>query len=148
MRPVVSSSGLTLNASKVAEPLNGYDLVIVPGGLGSRALIEDSDFIRWLTTAEACPIKASVCTGSLLLGAAGFLKGKRATTHPNAFSDLRKYCAQVVDSRIVDEGDVITARGVTSSIDLGLYLCARLASSQAEQSIRKQMDYPYAWKSA
>jgi len=89
-----------------------------------------------------------VALGSLPPGAAGFLKDKRATTHPRAFGDLRKYRAQVMDSRIVDEGDVITARGVTSSIDLGLYVCERLAGRQAEQLIRRQMDYPYFWEPA
>ncbi len=85
-----------------------------------------------------------MCTGALLLGAAGFLKGKTATTHPNAFRDLQKYCLSVVNQRVVDEGEVITARGVTSSIDLGLYLCEKLAGREAKEKIRKQMDYPYA----
>jgi transcriptional regulator GlxA family with amidase domain len=64
-------------------------------------------------------LKTSVCTGALLLGAAGFLKHKRPTTHPRAFEELKPYCAQVVDDRVVDEGDVVTARGVTSGIDQG-----------------------------
>ncbi len=88
-------------------------------------------------------LKASVCTGALLLGAAGFLKGKRATTHPNNFDELAPYCAEVVDERVVDEGDIVTARGVTSAIDLGLYLVERLASAAARARIAKQMDYPY-----
>ncbi|MFD0131711.1 DJ-1/PfpI family protein, partial [Bacillus subtilis] len=81
-----------------------------------------------------------VCTGSLLFGSAGFLNGKTATTHPNAFEDLMKYC-KVVDKRIVDEGSVITARGVSSSIDLGLYLYEKLAGYEAKEKIRIQMDY-------
>jgi len=64
----------------------------VPGGFGTRTLIKDKGFIEWLKTAAACELKTSVCTGSLLLGAAGFLKGKRATTHPNAFAELEEYC--------------------------------------------------------
>ena len=87
-------------------------------------------------------MKASICTGSLLLGAAGFLKGKKATTHPEAFGELRKYCSSVVDERIVDEGDVITAGGVSSSIDLGLYLCEKLAGRAVKEQIRRQIDYP------
>jgi len=79
------------------------------------------------------------------LGSAGFLKGKQATTHPNAFNELRPYCAAVVmDQRVVDEGGVVTARGVTSSIDLGLHLVKRLAGSKARVAIAKQMDYPYS----
>jgi cyclohexyl-isocyanide hydratase len=97
-----------------------------------------------LRTADACKYKVSVCTGALLLGAAGFLTGKTATTHRTAFNDLKPYCASVVDQRIVDEGDVITARGVTSSIDLGLYLCEKLAGHEVKERIRQQMDYEHA----
>jgi cyclohexyl-isocyanide hydratase len=120
--------------------------VIVPGGPGSRELLKDESFMGWLKSGQACPLKVSVCTGLLLLGAAGFLKDKRATTHPDALGDLREYCLKVAESRIVDEGDVITVGGATSSIDLELYLCVRLAGPQAEQSICRQMDYPYAWE--
>ncbi len=77
------------------------------------------------------------------LGVAGFLVGKRATTHPNAFDDLVPYCAAVVNERVVDEGDVVTAQGVTSSIDLGLHLVARLSGSEVRVRVAKQMDYPY-----
>jgi cyclohexyl-isocyanide hydratase len=78
------------------------------------------------------------------LGSAGFLAGKRATTHPNAFEELKPYCATVVvDHRVVDEGEVLTAQGVTSSIDLGLYLVERIGGSEARARIAKQMDYPY-----
>ncbi|NOQ42765.1 MAG: DJ-1/PfpI family protein, partial [Desulfuromusa sp.] len=101
------------------------------------------EFVSWLQTAAPVPLKASVCSGSLLLGAAGFLKGKRATTHPKAYTELVRYCAQVTDQRVVDEGDIITARGVTSSIDLGLHLVERLAGEEVRIEIAKQMDYPY-----
>jgi cyclohexyl-isocyanide hydratase len=78
------------------------------------------------------------------LGSAGFLAGKRATTHPNAFEELKPYCASVVvDRRIVDEGEVVTARGITSSIDLGLHLVERIAGREARTRIAQQMDYPY-----
>jgi cyclohexyl-isocyanide hydratase len=116
-------------------------LVIVPGGIGTRKLINDTQLLEWLRTSKPCKFKVSVCTGSLLLGAAGFLKGKTATTHPNAFSELQEFCSSVVDQRIVDEGEVITARGVTSSIDLGLYLCEKFAGREVKEKIRQQMDY-------
>ena len=139
---VKDSTGLVFTPTKVGESLGEYDMIVVPGGLGSRKLVDDADFIRWLKTAEACRFKASVCTGSLLLGAAGFLKGKKATTHPEAFGELREFCSEVVDQRVVDEGSVITAGGVSSSIDLGLYLCERLAGRDVREKIRRQMDYP------
>jgi cyclohexyl-isocyanide hydratase len=138
---VKDSSGLAFIPTKVGESLGEYEVIVVPGGFGSRKLVDDADFIAWLKTAEACRLKASVCTGSLLLGAAGFLKGKKATTHPKAFDGLRKFCSAVVDQRVVDEGDVITAGGVSSSIDLGLYLCEKLAGRDAGEQIRRQIDY-------
>jgi transcriptional regulator GlxA family with amidase domain len=140
---VTDGSGLRFVPSRVGGSLADYDWVIVPGGFGSRALVKDEAFIAWLETAAACKLRASVCTGSVLLGAAGFLEGKRATTHRMAFDELRPYCEQVVDERIVDEGDVITARGVTSAIDLGLYLCEKVAGRDVRERIAAQMDYPY-----
>jgi transcriptional regulator GlxA family with amidase domain len=102
-------------------------------------------FLDWLRTAASVPLKASVCTGSLLLGAAGFLSGKRATTHPGAVAELAPLCAEVRQERIVDAGDVITAGGVTAAIDLGLHLVERLAGPDARERVARQMDYPYRW---
>jgi cyclohexyl-isocyanide hydratase len=147
-REVADDKGMSFTPGVVAEPLSKYDLVVVPGGFGTRTLQDDKAFVDWLRTSEPVKLKASVCTGSLLLGAAGFLKGKRATTHPSAFEELKPYCAQVVDERVVDEGEIVTARGVTSAIDLGLYLVERLASTEARKRVAKQMDYPYVWQTA
>ncbi len=138
---VKDGTGLQVTPSQIGGSLHGYDMIIVPGGFGSRKLVDDPEFIGWLRTATPCKFKVSVCTGALLLGAAEFLKGKTATTHRSAFKDLQRFCSSVVDRRIVDEGDVITARGVTSSIDLGLYLCEKLAGREAKERIRQQMDY-------
>ena len=132
--------GLSFRATRVGQPLEGYDLLILPGGYGTRELKSDEKFVGWLRTARNCPLKASVCTGSLLLGAAGFLKGRTATTHPSAVEELKKFCA-VSERRVVDEGDVVTAGGVTAAIDLGLHLCERLAGWEAREKIRRQMDY-------
>lgn len=143
---IVDDKGLRITPSVVGEPLSKYDLIVVPGGFSTRTLQYDKAFLDWLRTSEPVRLKASVCTGSLLLGAAGFLKDKRATTHPSAFEELRPYCAQVVDERVVDEGGIITARGVTSAIDLGLYLVERLAGAEARARVAKQMDYPYVWQ--
>lgn len=135
-------TGLGFTPTKVRGSLGEYDMIVVPGGFGSRRLVDDAGFIGWLRTAEPCGLKVSVCTGSLLLGAAGFLKGKKATTHPEAFGELREFCSEVAHQRVVDEGDVITARGVSSSIDLGLYLCEKFAGRDASEKIRRQIDYP------
>ena len=138
---VKDGSGLIFAPTKVGTSLQNYDLVIVPGGFSTRELVNDENFIAWLKTAAPCQLKASVCTGSLLWGKASFLAGKQATTHPMAYDDLKPYCASVVDQRVVDSGDIITARGVTSSIDLGLYLCEKFAGHEVKERIRKQMDY-------
>jgi cyclohexyl-isocyanide hydratase len=145
---IADDKGMTFTPSVIAGPLSEYDLIVVPGGFGTRTLQHDKAFVDWLRTSEPVKLKASVCTGSLLLGAAGFLKGRRATTHPSAFEELKPYCAQVVDERVVDEGEIVTARGVTSAIDLGLYLVERLAGEEARRRVAKQMDYPYVWQTA
>lgn len=143
---VFDDRGLRFAPDTVAESLGAYDIIVVPGGFGTRALQHDKAFNQWLQSAAPVKLKTSVCTGALLLGAAGFLEGKRATTHPTAFEELRPYCAEViVDHRVVDEGGVVTAQGVTSSIDLGLHLVERLAGREARARIAKQMDYPYTF---
>jgi cyclohexyl-isocyanide hydratase len=138
---VKDNSGLGFTPTKVKKSLAKYDLIIIPGGYGTRKLRHNKKFMIWIKSARSVPLKVSVCTGALLLGSAGFLKGICATTHLNAFKELSEYCEKVVNKRIVDEGKVITARGVTSAIDLGLYLCEKLAGNKAKEKIRVQMDY-------
>ncbi len=142
---VVDDRGLRIGADAIAEPLSSYDMLFVPGGFGTRSLQHDGNFVDWLKTAGTARLKVSVCTGALLLGAAGFLRGKRATTHPSALKELEQYCPEVVHERVVDEGDVITAGGVSSAIDAGLHLVERLAGPDARVRIAAQMDYPYRW---
>ncbi|MFC6837814.1 DJ-1/PfpI family protein [Halomarina ordinaria] len=139
---VTATGGLSLTATEVGEPLDAYDAVIVPGTVETEAYRTDVAFVDWLRTAADCEYKVSVCTGAVLLGAAGLLDGHRATTHPMAFEELAQY-ATVVEDRVVDDGDVITARGVTSAIDLGLHLCYRWGDEDVRAEIKAQMDYPY-----
>ncbi|NIP60582.1 MAG: DJ-1/PfpI family protein [Gemmatimonadetes bacterium] len=138
---VADRAGLRILPDRVAHDLGGYDLLVVPGGPATRELKDDPGFVDWIRSAEGVPLKASVCTGALLLGAAGFLEGRRATTHPTAFSELAPYCGRVEEARVVDEGDVVTAGGVTAGLDLGLHLCERLAGSDATSRIARQMDF-------
>lgn len=140
---VQDSFGLTIACTAVQKSLHNYDMIFIPGGFGSRPLQSDRSFLSWLKTAEAVPLKTSVCTGSLLLGAAGFLRKKRATTHFDEYEVLKKYCREMLIDRIVDDEDVITAGAVASSLDLGLYLCEKLAGKEAANEISKRMDY--AW---
>lgn len=140
---VADELGLTVKIGKVLPDLSQYDLIFVPGGMGTRGLREDESFVSWLRGAEGVPYKVSVCTGSLLLGAAGFLEGRSATTHPSAYDLLEPYCRNVVKMRIVQDGSVITGGGVSTSIDLGLHLMSLLAGEEAMLAVKKQIDYPY-----
>ena len=133
--------GLTIVANKVGQPLDSYDAIVVPGGHGTRTLINDRNFLDWLSSARDVKYKMSVCTGSLLLGAAGFLRNKKATTNFLEYETLRPYCAEVIQERLVVDGNVITAGAVSSSLDLGLYLCEMWAGSEAREVIRQRMDY-------
>ena len=138
---VEDHGGMKILPNQVKNDLSVYDAIIVPGGKGSRDLMHEKDFIEWIQTAKNIPWKISVCTGSLILGAAGFLHGKKATTHFDAYDLLRPFCKEVVTDRIIEDGDCITAGAVTSSIDLGLYLCRKWASGEADLIIRYKMDY-------
>lgn len=140
---VVDDRGLRIQADTIARPLDSDDMVFLPGGFGTRTLQNDRAFIDWLKTAQPARLKVSVCTGALLLGAAGFLRGRRATTHPSAYKELEPYCGSVTQARVVDEGDVITAGGVSSAIDAGLHIVQKLAGAEARARIALQMDYPY-----
>lgn len=144
---VVDDRGLRMEVDIVAKSLDGYDMVFVPGGFGTRTLQHDRAFVDWLKTAGSARLKVSVCTGALLLGAAGFLRGRRATTHPSAYRELEPYCGVVIQERVVDEGEVVTAGGVSAAIDLGLHVVQRLAGVEARARIAAQMDYPYRWNS-
>ncbi|HEY3065558.1 MAG TPA: DJ-1/PfpI family protein [Methylomirabilota bacterium] len=139
---IVDESGLAIRPDAVYEDLDSFDLLYVPGGVGTRALMHDERLVGYLRSWGARRPLASVCTGGLLLGAAGHLRGLRATTHYRAFELLRPYCREVVtDQRVVDEGRVVTAGGVASSLDLGLYLVEKYWGAEARGTIAAQMEY-------
>jgi cyclohexyl-isocyanide hydratase len=138
---VTDNFGLEIKPNKIQNALVDYDAIIVPGGFGTRKLQSDAAFINWLKTAENVKSKISICTGSLLLGAAGFLKDKNATTNYQEYEALKPFCKAVLTDRVVDDEGVITAGAVSASIDLGLYLCKKWAGQAAQEDIRKRMDY-------
>lgn len=138
---IVDETGLVAKPDGVYEDLAPFDLLYVPGGFGTRALVDDERLIAYLRTWGDRPL-ASVCTGALLIGKAGYLAGRRATTHHRALDALRPYCREVVaDRRVVDEGTVVTAGGVASSLDLGLYLVEKHWGAPAREKIAAQMEY-------
>jgi len=140
---ITDELGLTIKVNKIRPELSAYDLIFVPGGMGTRKLRFDEEFIGWLRQAADVRYIVSVCTGSLLIGAAGFLTGKKATTHPSAYELLEPYCQEVMNARIVKDGNLITAGGVSTSIDLALYLVELFVNKEAVETVKKQIDYPY-----
>ncbi len=139
---IADETGFVMKPDSVYEDLAPFDLLYVPGGLGTRLLMDDRRLIDYLQTWGAARPLASVCTGALLLGRAGYLRGRRATTHHRAYDLLRPLCREVVtDRRIVDEGLVVTAGGVASALDLGLYLVEKFWGADARVKIAAQMEY-------
>jgi cyclohexyl-isocyanide hydratase len=135
-------TGFAFHPDGVYEELKGFDLLVVPGGLGTRRLMGDERFLDYLRSWGKSRPLASVCTGSLLLGRAGYLKGRRATTHAGSFDLLAPMCKEVVrDERVVEDGHVTTAGGVTSAIDLGLHLVTRFWGDEARERIAAVMEY-------
>ncbi len=137
---IIEAGGIEFKSTKLKPDLRNYDMVYIPG---AKNICRQISFINWIKTAEGCPLIVSVCTGSIILGLAGLLKGKVATTHPSPFKELQEYAVLDESNRIVDEGNLITARGVSASIDLGLYICEKFAGSGARIKIQNIMDYPY-----
>ncbi len=138
---IISAEGLEITADKILNNLSQYDFIVVPGGEGVKYIAQDKEFIEWIKTAQDTTI-TSVCGGSIILGLAELIKDKKATTHPLLMENLKKFTSKVTDKRIVEDGNIITARGVTSSIDLGLFLCEKIAGKEIRVKIQKQMDYP------
>jgi putative intracellular protease/amidase/uncharacterized protein (DUF952 family) len=137
---VWAGAGLEVTASRYRPPLDDYDVLVVPGGPGTRALEGDPVIAEYLRTFPSNRLAASVCTGALLLGAAGRLRGKHATTHASAIKELARHGAIAAPGRVVDEGQLVTAGGVTAGIDLGLHLVRRLAGDAAYTRIKAQME--------
>jgi len=138
---VTAAEGLEITADKILNNLGEYDFIVVPGGEGVKYIAQDKEFIEWIKTAQDKSTVTSVCGGSIILGVAGLIKDKKATTHPMLIENLKKFTSNATDKRIIEDGNIITARGVTSSIDLGLFLCEKIAGKEIREKIQKQMDY-------
>ncbi|MSP62273.1 MAG: DUF952 domain-containing protein [Myxococcales bacterium] len=139
---VWSQSGALLTASRVRPPLDEFDVVIIPGGHGTRVLERSAPVLEWLAAFPHNRLIASVCTGALLLGAAGRLRGLSATTHASVLDRLPGYGATPVCERVVDQGQVVTAGGVTCALDLGLHLVRRIEGEATALAIARQMELP------
>jgi cyclohexyl-isocyanide hydratase len=140
--PVRTDRGLSIIPTTTFDECPPLDVVCVPGGPGQVALMDDAVLLEFLRkTAQSCRYVTSVCTGSLVLGAAGLLRGYRATTHWASHDQLAMLGAEPVDARVVFDRNRITGAGVTSGIDFALAVVAHLAGEDVAKRIQLQMEY-------
>jgi putative intracellular protease/amidase len=141
--PVPADTGmLALPASAAIGDVPHPDIVLVPGGPGQEAQMDDGPVHEWLRKADAASSwTTSVCTGSLILAAAGVLAGRRATSHWLALERLQEFGARPTVRRVVIDGKYVTAAGVSAGIDMALGLSARIAGTPAAQAIQLMLEY-------
>jgi putative intracellular protease/amidase len=133
---------LALTADATIAQTHAPDIVLVPGGPGQAALMDDGPVHDWLRAVHATSTwTTSVCTGSLILAAAGLLEGKRATSNWQALEELRALGVDVVDERVVFDGKVVTSAGVTAGIDMALRMAARIGGDELAQAIQLGIEY-------
>jgi transcriptional regulator GlxA family with amidase domain len=138
----VEGNALRLVAEASLDELPRPDVVVVPGGYGTRPSVRDERLVEWLRAVhEHTRFTTSVCTGALLLGEAGILDGLEATTHWLQLETLRKFGATPSKKRVVEQGKVITAAGVSAGIDMALLLAERLAGATAAQAAQLYIEY-------
>lgn len=142
IEPVISDRGLAILPTATLEHCPGLDVICVPGGPGQIDLMEDDAILHFLRQkADEVKLVTSVCTGSLVLGAAGLLQGYKATTHWGSLDQLALLGAQPVDARVVHDGNRISGAGVTSGIDFALTVVAGLYGETVAQEIQLQLEY-------
>lgn len=141
--PVRTDCGaLGLSADYSLEEVDEADIVLVPGGEGNRPLLEDETVLSWLRRIDAgSKWTTSVCTGSLVLGAAGLLEGKRATSHWLFLEQLREFGADPIGGRFVEDGKVLTAAGVSAGLDMALHLVGREVGPELAQAVQLGLEY-------
>jgi len=133
---------LGLTGDHAFADVTAADVVLVPGGDGKRPLMQDEELLEWLREVDrTTKWTTSVCTGSLLLGAAGLLEGKRATGHWLYLEQLREFGAEPVGGRYVEDGKTITAAGVSAGIDMALYLVSRELGPEVAQAVQLGIEY-------
>ena len=140
--PLTSATGLVLTPTATFADCPSLDVLCVPGGAGVNALMRDAavlDFVR--RQAAGARYVTSVCTGALVLGAAGLLRGKRATTHWASHDLLARFGAVPVRGRVVRDGNLVTGGGVTAGIDFALTLAAELVGREQAEAIQLNLEY-------
>ncbi|PKU24674.1 DJ-1/PfpI family protein [Telmatospirillum siberiense] len=139
---LLSSTGLALTPTRTFEETPSLDVLCIPGGAGVNALLGDEDVLDFVREkAAGAKYVTSVCTGALVLAAAGLLEGRRATTHWHAHDFLEKFGAVPVHRRVVRDGNLITAGGVTAGIDFALTVVAELVDQSLAEAIQLSLEY-------
>ena len=143
--PVTAAKGLVIGAHVAFRDAPRLEILLHPGGQGTRALLGDTEHLDWIRAQRgSVPLMSSVCTGSLVYAAAGLLQHRPATTHWDAMDELRALdtTIQIRDQeRWVDDGDMITSAGVSAGIDMALHLVDRLAGTQRARQVRRGIQY-------
>ncbi len=152
LAPVTTRGGMSVNPRYSLADCPLPHILVVPGGYGTRRAMRSEALIAWIRRAAPhSEVIASVCTGSLVLGAAGLLDGLRATTHHSAFDLLREAAptVQVLEGvRFVDNGAVITSAGISAGIDMALHIVARLLGEETARETAHYMEYDWAGEAA
>lgn len=136
------TGALGLVADAEISDLDQSDMLLVPGGPGARQMCRNTDVLDWIRRIDASTrLTTSVCTGALILGSAGLLEGRRATTHWASMDELRRFGVKPVEERFVQDGKIWTAAGVSAGIDMALQLAATLAGEDYARALQLGMEY-------
>jgi transcriptional regulator GlxA family with amidase domain len=143
--PIECANGLTVQAHCSYTDAPHFDVLVYPGGRGTRPHLGDDAQLEWVRRQRAeVGLMTSVCTGSLVYAAAGLLRGRPATTHWSALEKLAELDPSIEvrpDDRFVDDGDVVTSAGISAGIDMALHLVRRLAGDDRAREVRREMQY-------
>jgi len=136
------TASLAINADRSVSEITSADVIVVPGGFGEQQVRSKPAMLEWVRTIHATTsLTTSVCTGALILGAAGLLKGLAATTHWAALHQLANFGASPSSARVVEQGKIITAAGVSSGIDMALRLAGKIAGDTMAHAIQVGIEY-------
>jgi len=143
--PVKARNGLSINPDYATNKAPAPGILIVPGGIGTRPVLQQHDVISWIKEAANSAEKVlSVCTGALLLAKAGLLEGLRATTHHQVFAELSELASNtevVRNERFVDNGRIITSGGISAGIDMSLYVIGLMYGRETAEKTAAYMEY-------
>ena len=152
LTPVLARNGLSVNPKYSLANCPRPEILVVPGGFGTRREMKNPVVLEWVSrVSKDTELTLSVCTGSLVLGAAGLLDGLAATTHFGALDELRGVAPNTEvrpSARVVDNGRVIVSAGVSAGIDMSLYVVARLLGTEVARETARYMEYQGGWESS